>query len=141
VAVTPRFLIDNSAYNRLKYSSVQDRIHPLLSAQLVATCAIIELEALFSATGKADYEQLQSQRGAILTYLETDESDFQQALTVQHELAKKSQHRGAKLPDLILAAVAFRYELTLLHYDSDFDRITGVTGQNAEWVVPRGSVP
>lgn len=106
----------------------------------MATCAIIELEALFSATGRSDYEQLRSQRSAIFTYLETEEVDLQQALAVQYELAKRSQHRGAKLPDLILAAVAFRHGLTLLHFDSDFDRTAEVTGQPAEWVVPRGSI-
>jgi hypothetical protein len=28
----------------------------------------------------------------------------------------------------------------LLHHDADLDRIVDVTGQPAEWVVPRGSV-
>ena len=28
-------------------------------------------------------------------------------------------------------------DLVLLHYDADFDRIVDVTGQPAEWVVPR----
>jgi hypothetical protein len=30
--------------------------------------------------------------------------------------------------------------LVLLHYDADFDRIAAVTGQETEWVVPKGSV-
>jgi hypothetical protein len=30
--------------------------------------------------------------------------------------------------------------LTVLHYDADFDLISGVTGQPCEWVVPAGSV-
>jgi hypothetical protein len=28
----------------------------------------------------------------------------------------------------------------VLHYDSDFDHISAVTGQPTEWVVPQGSV-
>jgi len=28
----------------------------------------------------------------------------------------------------------------VLHYDADYDRIAGVTGQAVEWVVERGSV-
>lgn len=141
MAVTPQFVVDNSAMNRMKYETVRDRLYPLLASRLVATCAIVELEALYSATGGPDYEDLSAQRAAMLTYVETDEEDMQQALEVQSALAKKSQHRGAKLPDLILAAVAYRHGLTVLHYDSDFDRIAGISGQEAEWVVERGSVP
>lgn len=140
MAVTPQFMIDNSAYNRISHEAVRQRIYPLVSARLVATCGIIELEALFSATGPGDYEQLRSQRGAIFTFLETEDDDLQQALETQRQLARISQHRGAKLPDLIMAAVAARNGLTLLHYDSDFDRIAPVSGLKAEWVVPRGSV-
>ena len=134
-------MVDNSAYNRLKFDSVRDRLEPLLRAQLVATCGIIELEALYSAESKSNYEEIRGQRGAILTYLDTTEDDFQWALTKQYELAKKAQHRGMKLPDLLLAAVAMRHNLTILHYDSDFDRLAQVTGQRVQWVVPRKSVP
>jgi len=28
----------------------------------------------------------------------------------------------------------------VLHYDADFDRIAGVTGQPTEWVVEQGSL-
>jgi hypothetical protein len=28
----------------------------------------------------------------------------------------------------------------VLHYDSDYDLISAITGQPAEWVVPAGSV-
>jgi predicted nucleic acid-binding protein len=33
-----------------------------------------------------------------------------------------------------------RAGLTVLHYDSEFERIAGVTGQPTQWVVPRGGV-
>ena len=45
------------------------------------------------------------------------------------------------IPDLLIAAVAERNALTVLHYDKDFDLIAKVTGQSMEWVVPAGSVP
>jgi predicted nucleic acid-binding protein len=106
----------------------------------VATCGALEIEALYSARNSDEYERLQGIRASIFTYLDTDESDWQRALTVQKALARDSQHRGPKVPDLLIAAVAERYSLTLLHYDSDFDRIAAATGQRAEWVVPRGSV-
>ncbi len=40
----------------------------------------------------------------------------------------------------MVAAAAERAELTVLHYDADFDLIATVTGQEMEWVTPRGSV-
>jgi hypothetical protein len=42
---------------------------------------------------------------------------------------------------LLQAALAERYGVTLLHYDADFELVAAATGQSAEWVVPRGSVP
>lgn len=42
---------------------------------------------------------------------------------------------------LLIAAVAERHELTLLHYDADFDTIAEITGQDARWVVPRAQTP
>ena len=50
------------------------------------------------------------------------------------------QHRGVSVPDLVLAASADIEELTIVHYDLDFDLIAEITGQPTEWVVPRGSV-
>jgi predicted nucleic acid-binding protein len=40
----------------------------------------------------------------------------------------------------VLAAVAERHGLTVLHYDADFDHVALVTGQGVQWIVPRGSV-
>jgi predicted nucleic acid-binding protein len=136
----PQYLIDNSAYNRLKYEADRARIAPLVDGGLVATCGALELEALYSARDPSDYENLWSTRTSIFSYVDTEEADWQQALSVQRELARKSLHRGPKIPDLLIAAVAGRNSLILLHYDSDFERIADITGQPIEWVVPRGSI-
>ena len=140
MAVNPQFLVDNSAWNRLSNDPVAERLRPLVDASLVATCAALEIEALYSAKDPGDYEKLRTLRAGIFTYVETEDRDWQRALEVQRELARQSQHRGPKIPDLIIAAVAENNDLTLLHFDSDFDRIVKLTGQKAEWVVPRGAV-
>ncbi len=54
-------------------------------------------------------------------------------------LAARSQ-RGRKLPDLLVAAAAEAFNLTVLHYDADFEHISTVTGQAHQWVVPAGTV-
>jgi predicted nucleic acid-binding protein len=41
--------------------------------------------------------------------------------------------------DLLIAATAEIKDLTVWHYDADFEVIAEVTGQAAEWVVPRGT--
>ncbi len=138
--VSPQYLVDSSAIHRMKYEPVKKRLAPLIAAGFVATCSALDLEALYSARNPDEYEKLRATRAAIFTYLDTEEADWRQALDVQRSLAAKSIHRGPKIPDLVIAAVAFRHNLTLLHYDSDFDRIAELTGQPMEWVVPRGSV-
>lgn len=69
-----------------------------------------------------------------------DQECVARALEIQALLAERSQHRGVSVPDLLVAACAERARLVLLHYDSDFDRIAGFTGQPTRWIVPRGSV-
>lgn len=38
------------------------------------------------------------------------------------------------------SAAAETEDLTVLHYDADFDLIASVTGKRCEWIVPRGSI-
>jgi predicted nucleic acid-binding protein len=56
------------------------------------------------------------------------------------EIARQGFHRSVKVSDLLIAAVAERAGLILLHYDQDFERIAEVTGQPAQWIAPRGSL-
>jgi len=64
---------------------------------------------------------------------------WERALEVQTELARSGAHRGAALPDLLIAATAERHDVTVLHYDHEYDLIASVTGQPVSWVVPRGT--
>jgi predicted nucleic acid-binding protein len=48
--------------------------------------------------------------------------------------------RGRLAPDLIIAAVAERHGMGIVHYDEDYDRIAAITGQPTRWIAPRGSV-
>jgi predicted nucleic acid-binding protein len=68
-----------------------------------------------------------------------DQAVLDRASDVQGELAARGLHRAVKIGDLIIAAAAERSRLVVLHYDHDFDRIAGVTGQPVEWVVPSGA--
>jgi hypothetical protein len=39
-----------------------------------------------------------------------------------------------------MAATAHRHQLTVLHYDSDFDVIADISDVGTRWVVPRDSL-
>jgi predicted nucleic acid-binding protein len=55
---------------------------------------------------------------------------------VQGDLTALGQHRGAGPVDLVVAATAELFGLTLLHHDRDFATIAGVTGQALRWYGP-----
>ena len=72
--------------------------------------------------------------------VDMDQSVLDRAVAVQDVLAERSQQRGVKIADLLIAAAAEAAGLVVLHYDHDFDVIGGVTGQPTEWIVPAGAV-
>lgn len=71
--------------------------------------------------------------------VETTVVHIRRAKKVQRLLAANHQ-RGRKVPDLLIAATAESKNLTILHYDTDFDLIASATGQSCHWIVPAGSV-
>lgn len=134
------FLADKSALTRRDTRpEVREALEPLLLAGEIATCGIVDLELLYSATSRAPYRALsEALRGMPRAPL--DEKCIRRAIEVQAMLAERSQHRAASLPDLLIAACAEQADLTVLHYDADFERIAKLTGQRTQWIVPRGSV-
>ena len=140
MALSPTYLADKSALARMSYPSVSGVLEPLILAGQVATCGIIDLEILFSARSHADLVQTRRLRERAFVSVPMLQGDFDRAIAVMEALAERGQHCTAGLPDLLIAAVAERANLCVIHYDQDFDRIATVTKQPVQWVVPRGSV-
>jgi predicted nucleic acid-binding protein len=135
-----RYLADKSALTRRETRpEVRSVIEPLLLSGAIATCGIVDLELLYSASSPAVYASLASALRA-LPRVAVTEAVLDRALQVQARLAERSQHRAVPLPDLIVAACAESAGLTVLHYDADYDRIAEITSQPTRWVLPRGSV-
>jgi hypothetical protein len=134
------FLADKSALTRRDTRpEVRKVLEPLLLSGDVATCGIVDLELLYSSTSPIVYTALAAAlRG--MPRVTVEEADVERALEVQAMLARRSQHRAVSLPDLLVAACAEKAELTVLHYDADYERIAKLTGQQVRWIVPRGSV-
>jgi predicted nucleic acid-binding protein len=140
VAVVARYLIDTSAAARMHHPDVAERVAPLITAGLVATCAPLDFEALFSARGQRDYEQIRADRHSAYEYLPILDEHWQRALDVQRSMAGVARHRDVGLTDLLVAAIAEQHRITVLHYDSDYDAISEFTQLQARWVVERGSI-
>jgi predicted nucleic acid-binding protein len=136
-----RFLADRSALARLTHEAVANRLRPLLEAGLVATCAVVELEVLFSTRNHDEYETVRGDRRSGYEWLPMPDEVWDRALEIQRSLSRSGRLRSTQIPDLLVAATAERHGVTVIHYDSDFDRIAEISGQPTEWVVPAGSVP
>jgi predicted nucleic acid-binding protein len=137
--VKARYLIDKSALARMQVEAVRARLGPIIEAGEAATCAVVDLEVLYSARNREDYEQIRRRRALAYQSVPVTEEVLERALAIQAELSRSGRHR-VPIPDLIIAAAAETAGLILLHYDHDFETIASVTGQPVEWVVERGKL-
>lgn len=133
-----KYLLDTSVLTRLAAESVRTALQPLAQAGELARAGISDLEIGFSARNAEEWDRLADALKAF-ALIETTAEHMRRAKQVQLLLARKHQ-RGRKVPDLLIAAAAETSDLTVLHYDADFELIAKVTGQRCEWVVPAGSV-
>lgn len=83
---------------------------------------------------------MRGDRDAGYEWLAIHDEDWRRALEVQASLWRSGRVRAVGLPDPLVAAVAERERVTVLHYDADYDLIAQVTGQRRNGVVPRGTV-
>ena len=132
------YLVDTSAFARLSQPRVSAAFAPLAAAGRVAMCAPVAFELGFTARGAAEHADIMHRLEAFET-APVAESDHRRALGIQRLLARKSQHRALSLVDALVAAIAENRNLTVLHYDADFELVSSVTGQPNQWIVPRGT--
>jgi predicted nucleic acid-binding protein len=137
-------LLDNSAWARLADPRVPaDRAAAIANALedgRVATCLPFELEAGFSARSRRDYDVISSEIASLPRFA-IDAVAEQRALVAQAQLARTGHHRVPPV-DLIIAAVADREGIGILHYDADYDLLREKTDLRFEsdWLVPRGTI-
>jgi predicted nucleic acid-binding protein len=105
----------------------------------LAVCGPVQLEILYSARSPSDYEARREELSG-LPWFNLDERAVAVATRTQSQLAARSQHRGPPPVDLLVAAIAERAGVTVLHYDRHFDAIARVTDQPMEWLARRGSL-
>lgn len=140
MALIARYLIDTSASARMGQPQVSALLEPLIEGGAVATTAALDAEALYSARGSVDYEQIWERRRDAYEYLPTLDEHWQAALGAQRALARTGRHRAVGIADLLIATLAAAHQLTLVHYDADFETAAEVLDFKHQWVLPRGSV-
>jgi predicted nucleic acid-binding protein len=131
-------LLDTSVISRLAEPAVRAVVDPLAEAGQLGRAGITDLEVGYGSRNAREWDQDMADL-AVFKLVETTADHVQRARQVQRLLASRSQ-RGRKVPDLLIAAAAEQDHLTLLHYDSDFDLIAKVTGQQCQWVVAAGTI-
>lgn len=141
MAAVVSYLADTSALARLHRPAVAAVLGPLIEAGLVGTCGVIEFEIGWATRSGAEFDLVRADRRDGYEWLATHDVDWHRALDVQGALWRGGQVRAVGFPDLLVAAVAEREKVTLVHYDSDYDLIAQITRQPMQWVVPRGTVP
>jgi predicted nucleic acid-binding protein len=122
-----------------RHQGVRERYERLLIEGRVALCQMTAMEWINNAVNPKGVAALAAAiKGH--RWLDVTADAMDRAVDVHLQMAAIGEHRNFSLPDLIIAATAERNGATVLHYDSDFDRIAAITGQPVEWVAPRGSL-
>jgi predicted nucleic acid-binding protein len=142
--VSEALLLDNSAWVRLGDAALSGgragEIAGALEAGRIAACLPFMLEAGYSARSADEHDQLLAELLALPQY-QLDAAAEQRALQAEAQLARVGQHRLPPV-DLLIAAIADRHGLGILHYDHDYDVIAAKTDlrYDSVWLAPRGTL-
>jgi predicted nucleic acid-binding protein len=128
----PRYLLDVSGVIRMAQPGAAERVGPLLADGLVATCAVVELRLFAGLRDPTRLAEVRQARSAALAWLPTEDRDLARALEIQAALL--GQGLAVAWVAFVVAAVAQRHQVTVLHYDAAFDAIAKQTGQPVEWL-------
>jgi predicted nucleic acid-binding protein len=135
------YLADTSALMRLLYQPDAARAwSEQLDAGLISVCAPVELELLYTARSAADRAALLEEVRDTFNWVHVPDGVFERATEVQAALTDRGTHRSAGPVDLLIAAAAEAHDLTLLHYDRDYERVAEVTGQQVLWLAAPGAL-
>lgn len=127
------WLIDKSALTRFGSAADHGEWDRRIERGLVRIATVTLLEVGYSARSADDHAAAVATPPIALMsveYLTPAAED--RAVEVQRLLAARGQHRAPSVPDLVIAAIAERAHLTVLHTDKDFELIAEITGQPTE---------
>lgn len=114
-------LIDTSAwieFLRDTGSPICQRVDDLLATE-IATCDVVRMEVLAGARDEQHLQQLRRLLARAST-LPTEPVDYDAAAAL-YRTCRQRGHTVRKLIDCLIAAVAIRANVSVLHMDADFD--------------------
>jgi predicted nucleic acid-binding protein len=137
-------LADTSAWVWSRRSDDPKLRHAFDSALVdgeLATCDMVRLELLYSARNSDEFADIRDELAAVPDCPIAHEQ-WRRALWVYEQLSARggAHQRSVKHPDLLIAAAAEAAEVTILHYDVDYEHIAEITGQSTRWLAPAGSL-
>ena len=132
------YLADTSVFARLSKPVVAAAFAPRAAEGRIGLCPPVAFELGYSARNHADYLALTERLEAFPPVPVTD-ADHRRSLEVQQALSANGHHRALSLVDALVAATAETRDLTVLHYDADFELVADITGQSHQWIVQRGT--
>lgn len=130
--------MDTSVIARREIPVVEAALARLRVGAELCTCALLIAEVCYSARDAKDYRRLRDLMDGMI-FLSSDDQCEEMALGAQKRLAATGRHRTS-ITDLFVAAIAAAHGATVLHYDSDFERIGEAMGATTQRVVARGSI-
>jgi predicted nucleic acid-binding protein len=137
-------LADTSAWSwsrRRGYPELRRGFDEALVDGELATCDMVRLELLHSARSATEFAEIRQELAA-LPDCPIEKDQWSRALWVYEQLSAQGGafQRSVKHPDLLIAAAAEATDVSVLHYDEDYDRIAAITGQPTRWLAPKGTL-
>lgn len=130
------YLADTSMVIRMRRGNdVAPRWVKAVKAGLVGVCPAVEAELARGVASKADAAQLRELLRVLFAWHPMPDSAWRFVQRTQEDLIDHGQRKGPSVVDLLVAATANAWGLTVLHVDADFEtiaRITGVKSRRAD---------
>jgi predicted nucleic acid-binding protein len=121
------FLADTSLVVRLcRGQDILPRWIDAVRAGLVGVCPAVEAELIRATAGRADRDRLRTVLRSLFGWHPMPEDAWRFVERTQDALVELGQQRRPSVVDLLVAATAEAWGLTILHVDADFDTIARV---------------
>jgi predicted nucleic acid-binding protein len=121
------FLADTSMVVRLRRGrEIEARWVDAVRAGMVAVCPVVEAELIRATASRADRDELRRHLRSLFAWHPMPDDAWRFVERAQDGLVDLGQHKGPSVVDLLVAATADAWGLTVLHVDADFDTIARV---------------
>jgi predicted nucleic acid-binding protein len=122
------FLADTSMVVRLRRGqAIAPRWIDAVRSGEVGVCPVVEAELIRATASKPDRDLLRSHLKTMFVWYPMPDGAWRFVERTQDSLVDIAHHRGPSVVDLLVAATADAWNLTVLHVDADFDTIARAT--------------